>query len=241
MLSQVYEPLIGLILPELCQRCGCAAAGGFCAACRQDFLRNERPCRICGCGPLPVGMPECATHPPEWRLSRVVAPLAYAAPAEKYLHALKYSGERALGRAFGQILAEAAANRRSHVDAIISVPLHSRRLAQRGYNQALEIARSTAASLHLPILRAGIARTRETAAQAQLDLQLRRRNLAGAFTIARQLQGLRLAVIDDVITTGSTVNALAAALIDAGAKRVEGWAIARTQPPRLQAGGTRNT
>jgi ComF family protein len=233
MLNQVYEPLIGLIFPELCQRCGCAASGGFCAPCRADFVRNERACTICGCGPLPAGQRACTVHPPQWQLAHIIAPLVYAPPAEDYLHALKYSGERTLGRAFGQLLAEAAAHRVSHVDAIVSVPLHSRRLVQRGYNQALEIARSTAAALRLPILRAGIARTRETLPQAQLDSRQRRANLACAFTAARSLHGLRLTVIDDVITTGSTVNALAGVLINAGATHVEAWAIARTQPPTL--------
>jgi ComF family protein len=236
MLNQVYEPLIGLILPELCQRCGCAAAGGFCTDCRAEFVRNEAACSVCGCGPLAVGHSSCLSHPADWRIAHVVAPLVYTAPAEDYLHALKYSGERALGRAFGRLLAEAAASRCSTVDAMISVPLHSRRLIQRGYNQALEIARATAAVLHMPILRAGITRARETRPQVALDSIERRRNLVGAFTIARSLRGLRVAVVDDVITTGTTVNALAGALLDAGASHVEAWAVARTPPPTLHAG-----
>ncbi|MGD8323062.1 MAG: ComF family protein [Gammaproteobacteria bacterium] len=231
MLSQVYEPLIGLILPEACQRCGCIAAGGFCESCRAEFTRNDHACRICGCGPLPPGSFECAQHPSRWCIAHVVTPLVYAPPAEYYLHALKYSGERALCRAFGQLLADAAAHRRTHVDAIVSVPLHARRLIQRGYNQALEIARSSASVMHLPILRAGIARVRETAPQALLDSRQRRANLADAFAIDRNLNNLRLAVVDDVITTGSTVNTLAAALLDAGARHVEAWAVARTPPP----------
>jgi len=236
MLSQVYEPLIGLILPELCQRCGSGCAGGFCGPCRNEFTRNERACRVCGCGPLPGDTAECRRHPAHWQLARVIAPLVYAPPAEDYLHALKYSGERALGRAFGQVLADAVAYRRSEIDAIVSVPLHPRRLIQRGYNQALEIARSTAAVLRLPILRAGIARGRDTLPQSRLDAGERRRNLATAFTIARQLRGRRLAIIDDVITTGSTVNALATALLAAGAVHVEAWSVARTQLPAPRRG-----
>lgn len=231
MLSQVYEPLIGLILPERCQRCGSAAGSGFCSACRAEFLRNEHACAVCGCRPRPDSAAVCAAHPPQWRVARVVAPLLYAPPLERYLQALKYSGERALGRAFGQLLAEAAAQRRAQVDALVSVPLHPRRLIERGYNQALEIARSTAAALHLPILRAGIARTRDTAPQALLERRDRRANLAGAFAVARRLDGRRLAIVDDVITTGATVNALATALLEAGAKHVEVWAVARTQLP----------
>jgi ComF family protein len=228
MLRQVYEPLIGLILPELCQRCGDNASGGFCAACRREFRYNVAACSICGLGPLPGGVEHCRDHAAHWQLARIVAPLIYAPPAQTWLHALKYDGDRALGRAFGQLLADAAAIRRNEIDAIVSVPLHPRRLMQRGYNQALEIARSTAATLRLPILRAGITRTRETTPQASLDCAQRWRNLAGAFSVRRELAGRRLAIVDDVMTTGATMNALAGALLAAGAQHVEGWAVART-------------
>lgn len=231
MLNQVYEPLVGLILPELCQRCGGIASGGFCRSCRADFVRNGHACPVCGAGPLPVERNTCAQHAAEWQLAHVVAPLAYAPPAEAWLHALKYGGERALGRAFGQLLAEAVASRRNEVDALVSVPLHSRRLAQRGYNQALEVARSVAASLRLPILRARIARARATLPQVQLAATQRHKNMEKAFSVKRSLAGLRLAIVDDVITTGATVNALACELLKAGAIHVEAWAVARTLAP----------
>jgi ComF family protein len=230
MFRQVYEPLIGLILPELCQRCGDTASGGFCKACRSEFVRNSSACRICGLGRLPPGIAQCSDHAASWQLDHVIAPLDYAPPAETWLHEFKYGGARALGRAFGQLLAEAAAVRRCHVDAIVCVPLHPHRLRERGYNQSLEIARSTTAMLHLPILRAGIARTRETPPQATLDGAARCSNLTHAFTVTRQLAGARLAIIDDVITTGATMNALASGLRAAGARHIEGWAVARTQP-----------
>jgi ComF family protein len=236
MLHQVYEPLIGLLLPELCQRCGSAAAAGFCHGCRGEFEPNLRPCPVCGCGPLPAGRNCCPSHAAEWILAHVAAPLVYAAPLEGYLHALKYAGRRALGRGLGQILAAAAGPRRTEVDALVSVPLHPRRLAERGYNQAFEIARAVSAELRLPILRAGIVRTRDTAPQARSDCELRHANLTGAFTVTRGLHGRRLAVVDDVITTGATVNSLARALYGAGAAHVEAWAVARTRPP--QAAGS---
>lgn len=229
MLNQVYEPLIGLLLPELCQRCGGTTSGGFCRSCRAEFEPNVRPCTLCGCGPLPERRSRCAAHAGDWLLARVTAPLVYSAPLEHYLHALKYSGQRALGRALGQILAETASPRRAEVDALISVPLHPQRLAERGYNQAFEIARAVSALLRLPILRAGIARTRATPAQAGSNCRQRQQNLAGAFTVTRRLQGRRLAIVDDVITTGATANSLARALYAAGADHVEAWAVARTR------------
>ena len=235
MLHQVYEPLIGLLLPELCQRCGTATSAGFCRACRAEFALNMRPCAVCGCGPQPPGERRCRRHSAQWRLAHVVAPLVYAAPLERYLHALKYSGRRALGRALGQILAEAAGPRRAEVDALVSVPLHPQRLAERGYNQAFEIARAVSAVLRIPILRAGIRRCRATPAQAVSGCEQRHANLAGAFAVSRRLHGRRLAIVDDVITTGATVNSLAGELFAAGALHVEAWAVARTAAPGSRA------
>jgi ComF family protein len=235
MLSQVYEPLIGLLLPELCRRCGAPAHTGFCIACREDFPKNEAACGVCGHGPLAPDQAECPSHPPWWRIARVVAPLAYAPPLAHYLHTLKYEGDRALGRCLGQMLAEVLGTDCRHVDAIVTVPLHRERLRERGFNQALEIGRAVSASLRRPILRAGIARTRATAPQTSLSCVQRRANLAAAFTVTRALSGLRIAVLDDVITTGATVNALAAELLHAGASHVEAWAVARTRAPHRRA------
>jgi len=239
MLKQVYEPLLGLLLPELCQRCGAFAAAGFCRDCRAEFERNIRACPKCGCGPLPQPQPqpqpqlpgECLFHGVDWKLAAVTAPLVYAPPLEHYLHQLKYGRRRSLGRALGQVLAEAAAPRRAQVDALVSVPLHTRRLAERGYNQAFEIARTVSADLRIPILRAGIRRARATAPQTGSDFEQRRRNLSGAFSVTRSLRKRRLAIVDDVITTGATVNSLALSLYAAGAEHVEAWAVARTRAP----------
>ena len=235
MLAQVYEPLIGLILPELCQRCGGAHGAGFCRDCRLEFTPNAAPCRVCGCGPLPDGRRQCDFHDRNWQLACVVAPLLYAPPLEGYVQRLKFARERALGRAFGQLLAEAAAARRSAVDALVSVPLHPERLLQRGFNQALEIARAVSAVLRVPVLRSGIRRSRATLPQTRSGCAQRYANLEGAFEVRRSLEGRRLAIVDDVITTGATANALAAALYGAGAVHVEAWAVARTPPPTRYA------
>ena len=104
-------------------------------------------------------------------------------------------------------------------------------MLQRGYNQALEIARSVSYELRRPILRSGILRSRSTPPQSLLGADARRSNLRAAFLVRRELRGIRLAIIDDVITTGATVNALALALRAAGASYVEAWAVARTRSP----------
>jgi ComF family protein len=144
------------------------------------------------------------------------------------VQALKFHGVRALGRAFGLLLAYELERRNVSVDALIPVPLHASRLRERSYNQAAEIARVVAAELDIPLHVHGACRVRATAAQTTLDVADRNLNVAGAFVVEKDYTGRRVALIDDVITTGATVNALAAAVRLAGAAAVSAWAIART-------------
>jgi ComF family protein len=118
---------------------------------------------------------------------------------------------------------------RSNTDAIVPVPLHPRRLRQRTFNQADEIARPLARAIRVPLIVRGIHRHRHTEAQTALSRAARLAGPAQAFAVSnRSLRGLTIAVVDDVITTGATVNALAAALRAAGAQSVVAWAVART-------------
>jgi ComF family protein len=158
----------------------------------------------------------------------VVAPFAYGAPLDRYIHALKYRGARTLGRALGLLLAERLRAEPLRADAVVAVPLHPRRLRERGYNQAAEIARTLARRLGLPLLSSAAHRSADRTSQISLDARERYANTVNAFVATRPLAGLRLAIVDDVITTGATVNALAAALAAAGASHVEAWAVART-------------
>jgi ComF family protein len=149
-------------------------------------------------------------------------------PLNHYVHELKYRGGRSLGRALALLLVERLAAARPAVDALVPVPLHARRLRERGYNQAVEIARTTASELQVPLLVRGVRRTHARKPQSGLTADERHANVAGAFSVTRALTGLRVAIVDDVITTGATANALATELQRAGAARVEAWAIART-------------
>ena len=159
----------------------------------------------------------------------MIAPFDYVEPLRQQIQGLKFGGQRRLGRALGELLASvvAADPNTRRCDAIIAVPLHRSRLLERGYNQAIELARPIAAALDLPLLRSGIERRRATAAQSLLPARDRYANLRGAFRIARDVRNRDLSVVDDVLTTGATLNALAAALKAAGANSVRGWTIAR--------------
>jgi ComF family protein len=117
----------------------------------------------------------------------------------------------------------------------VPVPLHARRLRERGFNQATEIASALGRALERPVLLAGIRRRGAQVAQAGRGAAERLENVATAFAVERDLAGARLAIVDDVVTTGATVNALAAALRGAGAARCDVWAVARTpERPRLE-------
>jgi ComF family protein len=143
---------------------------------------------------------------------------------------MKFSRRRLNGRALGLILADHLLSGTDirEIDALVAVPLHRRRLRQRGYNQSIEIARAVSIELRIPLLISGIRRSVETRPQSELDINERHASVTGAFSISRNLRGLRMAIVDDVITTGATVNALADALYSAGARNVQAWSVART-------------
>ena len=222
---------LAALVPELCPRCRGPTARGFCTGCVLDFARVELPCLVCG---LPCPVKRCPGLCGAWHVEALVAPFVYTAPLDGQLRALKFDGARALGRALGLLLAAELARRNETADALIPVPLHRARLRERGYNQAAEIARIVAVELGIPLHVHGARRDRATAAQATLRLGERGSNVAGAFTVERGYAELRVALVDDVVTTGATINALAAAVRAAGARTVVAWAIARTPEPREQ-------
>jgi ComF family protein len=213
------------LFQETCPACDGPSPGGFCPACAAEFVRVRDPCDRCGLG-RPVA--SCPRHASPWHLDAVVAPFAYVPPLDHYVLALKYGGARALGRALGLLLIEAGALEPPPVDALVAVPLHGARLRERGYNQALEIARTLGRALALPVLLRGIERRAGGGSQIGQTASQRRASVAGAFRIRRDVGGMRLAIVDDVLTTGATADALAAELKKAGAASCVAIAAART-------------
>ena len=198
----------------MCGSVDCAAAVDLCRQCAAE---------------LPDAPDDLAGVPP---LVAVFCPWRYDYPVDRLVRALKFHGDRSVARTLGGQLARWRAARPEPLpDLLVPVPLHSARLRQRGYNQADEIARYAAAVLSVRRLPLALERIRDTPAQSRLPAAQRRANLGGAFCVPSRmrarLRGVRVALVDDVMTTGSTAQAAAAALLEAQVAQVELWALAR--------------
>ncbi len=151
-----------------------------------------------------------------------------APPVQGLIHELKYTASLGVASLLGRLAARRLSTRsRPMPDAILPVPLHARRLRMRGYNQALELALAFNTVVAIPVIRDAVERTRSTPDQIGQSAAQRRQNLRGAFRTRRSLTGMRVALLDDVMTTGATLAELARACHAAGATQVEAWAIAR--------------
>ncbi len=216
----------------LCSARGASPKLDLCADCRADLPVNESACVRCAeplaqrtlPGPLTCGA--CLRRPP--RFDAALCALRYAYPVDHMVQRLKYSGAVAYGRVLGELLADRLGVHRAPLpDCIIPMPLAQQRFRERGYNQAIEIAAVLERRLPVRVRTDLVERIRHTHEQAELDRQQRRRNLRGAFAMCGELPGGHVAIVDDVVTTGSTANELARVLKRAGARRVEVWAVAR--------------
>ena len=217
-------------LSQPCLLCGTRAHGGpLCPACLADLPRLPATrCPLCAM-PTPLGevCGACLKRPPVF--DRCRAAFAYAHPTDVLVQRLKYGGELALAGFLADLLI-AEIDTAILPDLILPMPLHPRRLGERGFNQAVEIGRALSARLDVPLAINTCRRVRDTPAQAGLDLAERRRNLRGAFTCDAVLRGRRIALVDDVMTSGTSLDELARAVRRAGAVGVEAWVVARTLP-----------
>jgi len=222
------EFLSNLLFGGSCFLCRGAARGILCPACDADLPRLAGTlcprCALPSPGSALCG--RCLADAPHY--DATVAALAYRFPADTLVHALKFRSQLALASLMGDLLIEAI---RERIDLVVPVPLSRERLRERGYNQAAEIARHVARERRARLELTVVVRERNTRAQADLPWSDRARNVRGAFRCERSLDGAAIAVVDDVMTTGATLDELAATLKRAGAARVVNWVVARTFPP----------
>jgi len=233
--------LISLMLPCQCALCGASGPGLLCAGCHaQFFSAAPARCPVCanplpglaamaGAGPVPCG--RCLSGRPAFDATVVAAD--YALPLDRLVLQLKFAGRLALARLFADLLADAVRQARQPRAALLCpVPLGSQRLATRGFNQALEIARPLGKSLGIAVSPQLAARVLETAAQSSLPPGARHANLAHAFAIPDRamVEGRHIGLVDDVMSSGQTLQELAATLKRHGAARVTNYVFARTPP-----------
>jgi ComF family protein len=199
-----------------------------CPACATDLPYLGAPtCPVCAlpttdgavCG-------DCQKSPPAFDAS--TAAFRYAFPVEHLVQGLKYGHRLPLAGWLAEALASRLAT--AGVDCIVPLPLSAQRMKERGFNQAQEIARPLARRLGLPLLSDACQRALDTAPQASLPWKARHANMRNAFECTADLTGKSIAVVDDVMTTGATLNECARMLKLHGARRVENWVVARTLP-----------
>lgn len=223
------------VWPVHCVYCGAAPvaeprARRCCAGCEADLPQLPRSrCSVCAVA-LPSGTTcaSCLERPPCY--DSVSAACAYAFPIDALIRSYKYGGNLTLVPVLGAVLLSAAP---SSVDAIVPMPLSDARLRERGFNQAHELARYAARRIGVPVLAHACRRVVDTAPQAALPWAERARNVRGAFVCDASLKGMSVALVDDVMTTGATLNELARNVKRAGAATVCAWVVARTPDDRV--------
>lgn len=220
------------LLPGNCLLCVARVHSGqdLCAACEQSLPRPTRACPCCAAAsaPTPNRAPcgECQQHPPAYAYARAV--FTYAPPVDRLIQGLKYHGRLEHSRVLGNYLGACiTALDDPRPDVIVPVPLHPSRLRVRGYNQSLELARHVARRFSIPLDYRHTRRVRATLPQMELPRDQRKKNVRGAFQADPVFTGQHVAVVDDVMTSGHTVNALSECLRAAGAETVVVWVLAR--------------
>jgi ComF family protein len=226
------------LLPSSCALCGGRCDGAVCPPCHAQFVTPTPRCRRCA---NPVGSLDarrecahCLARRPAF--DATLAGVDYAAPLDRLVLQLKFGGQLALAPWFAGVLRDAVIEQRGFLlpNLLCPVPLGPRRLVERGFNQALEVARPLARLLGIP-LRARLAiRALDTPAQSSVAPDQRRRNMRNAFIVAPALlpmvRGQHIGIVDDVMTSGHTLDELAATFKRFGAARVSNFVFARTPP-----------
>ncbi|VVD61082.1 putative competence protein F-like protein [Pandoraea horticolens] len=254
MLARLAGGLLRVALPDHCAVCRRRATRQVCSDCAQAFddARSDAPLRCHRCAAAlpslaaptedattpnaddaticrtqsPIVCGQCLRHRPAFDAALTLAD--YVAPLDMLMIRLKYQGALPFTREFGERLGDALTARGDATPLLVPVPLAPSRLASRGFNQAWELARVASRRANLPASAHVLRRERSTAAQQRLSREARRCNLRGAFVASDHARGRRIVLVDDVMTTGATCDAAAAALKHAGATHVLAAVVLRT-------------
>ncbi len=229
MLAKIRQCL----LPTICCLCAHPSLEDICVACQGLLPWLYNRCYQCGLylesREESIRCRHCTESPPSF--DRVCAAFCYEPPLPKMLARFKFSGQLAYGRVLGDILADQAEKHWCKPEgvpqAIVPVPLHAKRLAKRGFNQAYEISLLLNRRLGIPILSEVCVRQKNTLPQLSLDKFYRKKNVDQAFLLKSKVSCEHVVIVDDVVTTGNTVKALSILLKEAGVQQVDVWSVCR--------------
>ncbi len=220
-----------LAYPYTCVVCQGSAFSDLdlCDDCKAALPRLAAACRQCAL-PLPTAGIElcgkCLASPPDFHESHV--PFHYSEPVDRLIQGLKFNARLSYGRVLGELMSDFLREGCIELpDCIIPVPLHAKRIRERGFNQSLILAQHISQSLKLRVDYRSVSRIRHTIAQMELPAKARQKNIRGAFAVDKDFAASHVALLDDVMTTGSTMRELAKVLTKAGVLRIQVWSCAR--------------
>ena len=224
--------VVDSLYPASCAACDqlLAAPEGLCTLCLESCSLIDTACPLCALpisGPCPIPCARCIQQPPP--LDSSEAAFEYGGQVALALKRLKFGGRNDIAKTLRPLLQARFSRAAVRSDLALAIPLHPRRLRQRSFNQAQRLLLPLAKRCHLPVARDALRRIRNTSPQARLSAARRRSNLEGAFRAGRRVAGRRILLLDDVSTTGSTLNAAARALKQAGALEVHAFVVARAE------------
>lgn len=221
-----------------CILCDVLSNHDFCDDCRESLPRlPSNQCVTCSkivainqdnkCG-------TCLSKPPAY--TATIAALSYAFPVDALIHALKYKMQFAIAPVLAGLFIDKIKSLElsDPPELVIPMPLHPERLKERGFNQSLEICHHVTRQLDIELSQNGCKRIKNTPPQTNLPWKIREKNIQKAFSCSIDLSGKHVAVLDDVMTTGATLNELAKQLRKQGARKITNWVIARVQTDKLQ-------
>lgn len=225
-LRQAGQAFLDLLYPPRCAGCGRLGAL-FCEACQAQVIPVTPPvCMRCGRPDVAGGLCSACRSTPS-ALDGVLSSAVFAPPLRTVIHQFKYRNERALAAPLATRLITAWRDAGLSADLIVPVPLHASRASERGYNQSALLAHGLGSAVGVVVAEDLLVRERATLPQTHLNRRERSQNVSGAFACRRNLPGMRIVLVDDVCTTGATLEACAKALRTAGAAHVQGLTVAR--------------
>ena len=226
--SSGMKSALDWLLPAHCVLCDMVIShgSGLCPVCTQRLMLHGPACPRCGKSMQSARICGACQHSPPHH-DEVVYAAAYAGAAGQLVREFKFAHRLYMGPALASLLLRRLGPQARDTDIIAPVPLHTTRIRQRGYNQSAILAGYLSRQLHVSLQGALLTRTRATLPQTSLGEKQRRRNVRNAFRLNRDIRGKKLAIVDDVMTTGSTVDEISRVLKKAGAARVSVWVVAR--------------